>query len=414
MPVNTSAVPRPLCYGEPGQLTQPPKCKQPRLKNEKTLVHRSIGGCARCVAHPNGSAHGFRCFPAIIVIGVMKGGTTELGEQARHNHPHLHMARNEEHFFGHLVNSNNATSSALSPRRWHDYLWGQRTGDAWGSWDIRNGNGLAIEKSPSYFRSPSALMQINTLLPTARLVLLLREPASRAYSHFRMITGCRHLDASNDATSFHEMAVREVKTRCARAAFTSLTMGSAESPACLPRLHACGKLNFASDNACTRITHKVYQDVPSKYTSSLASSSSMIERSIYGNSIRRMYAAGWGCDRVAIIVSERFKAEPTEVLRSLWKALGVPYAAEVSSEHHGKAPGMRPSRRKASQDMRNDTLKMLEKFFRPSVYDVAGLVPALKLQRWWPSYFVRKPATALLVKPEKKLAVPKAEKLRPV
>ena len=145
-------------------------------------------------------------------------------------------------------------------------------------------------------------MQINTLLPTTRLVVLLREPASRAYSHFRMITGCRHTDASNDAFLFQEMAVREVKARCARAGFTSLTTGSDESPACLPRLHACGKPNFASDAACTRIAHKIYRDVPSQYTRSSASSSSIIERSIYGNSIRRMYAIGWGCDRVAIMV----------------------------------------------------------------------------------------------------------------
>ena len=41
----------------------------------------------------------------------------------------------------------------------------------------------------------------------------------------------------------------------------------------------------------------------------------------------------------------------------------------------------------ASPDMRNDTRHMLESFFRPDVYDVAGLVPALNLHLWWPAYF---------------------------
>ena len=308
----------------------------------------------------------------------MKGGTTELGEQARHNHPHLHMPNREQHFFGQP-----ADSRVLSPVAWHEYLWGARTGPSWGSWDIRNGTGLAIEKTPSYFRSPTALTNINNLLPSARLVLLLREPAARSFSHFRMLTAFRHEDASNDAASFHMRTVPEVRARCAHAALPELKP-------CLQRLHACGE--FASDAACGRIAHKVYQDGPRSITHSQGSAASWIERSIYGNSIRRMYSIGWGCDRVAIIVSEKFKAEPTETLRSLWKALGVPHNVEISSDHQGRSPGTKQrghhtQQVEASHDMSNATREVLESFFRPSVHDVAGLVPALNLKYWWPSYF---------------------------
>ena len=251
------------------------------------------------------------------------------------------------------------------------------TGASWGSLDIRNGTGLALEKTPSYFRSPHVLRGINKLLPSARLVLLLREPAARAYSHFRMTMAFKHRDARNDARSFHETAVKEVKQRCA-SALSPTTLS-----ACLRRLHACGK--SASDDSCAALARKVYKETHQGY----------IERSVYANGIRSMYGIGWGCDRVAIIVSEQFKVQPTMVLRRLWKALGVPHDVVVSSDHQGKAPGSgeKEVREKkvrdvvATQDMRNDTRHMLESFFRPDVYDVAGLVPALNLHLWWPAYF---------------------------
>ena len=56
----------------------------------------------------------------------------------------------------------------------------------WGNNDVRDGTGFAFEKSPEYARKPWAMEEIAALLPSVRLVLLLREPASRAYSHFRM------------------------------------------------------------------------------------------------------------------------------------------------------------------------------------------------------------------------------------
>ena len=52
------------------------------------------------------------------------------------------------------------------------------------------GRGFAVEKTPSYMRNVNgAVLNIARLLPSVRLILLLREPAARAYSHFRMQVG---------------------------------------------------------------------------------------------------------------------------------------------------------------------------------------------------------------------------------
>ena len=175
----------------------------------------------------------------------------------------------------------------------------------------------------------------------------------------------KHRDARNDAQSFHETAVKEVKQRCA-SALSPTTLS-----ACLGRLHACGK--SASDDSCAALARKVYKETH-QGMSCCQARGAYIERSIYADGIRSMYGIGWGCDRVAIIVSEQFKVQPTMVLRRLWKELGVPYDAVVSSDYQGKAPGSRKKRNSgagdptyvaASPDMRNDTRHMLESFFRP-------------------------------------------------
>ena len=116
---DNSTTAKPLCYAQPGLLTPPPRCRQARVLHEKHLEGRSIDGCQRCVAHPNEKVHGFRCFPAVIIIGVMKSGTTELYDQAR-NHPHLHTANREQHFY--------TDARIKSPSSWHEYLWGDRAG----------------------------------------------------------------------------------------------------------------------------------------------------------------------------------------------------------------------------------------------------------------------------------------------
>ena len=59
-------------------------------------------------------------------------------------------------------------------------------------------------------------------------------------------------------------------------------------------------------------------------------------------------------------------------------------AAGVADEHHA-APG---AGNRVSTHLLNTTKAKLQAFFRADVCDLAALLPAAGLERWWPEYFV--------------------------
>ncbi len=100
--------------------------------------------------------------PSWYVLGAPKAGTTALADQLR-MHPGACVAQQKEiSFFN--------THFDLGPQ-WlseqFDAQPGQRCGDA----------------TPAYMYEPTSLDRIRDLTPDARLIVLLREPAARAWSH---------------------------------------------------------------------------------------------------------------------------------------------------------------------------------------------------------------------------------------
>jgi hypothetical protein len=107
-----------------------------------------------------------------IVIGAQKAGTTALFDYMAEM-PGLSLARTKEvHFFD---------DEALDWDR-PDYTPYHAQFD----WD---GPGLRGEATPIYIYWPNALERIRRYNPKVRLVLLLRDPVQRAWSHWRMETG---------------------------------------------------------------------------------------------------------------------------------------------------------------------------------------------------------------------------------
>ena len=45
--------------------------------------------------------------------------------------------------------------------------------------------GQVLEASPSYLPTPIALWKMHLVLPNARVIVLLRDPVSRAFSHYQ-------------------------------------------------------------------------------------------------------------------------------------------------------------------------------------------------------------------------------------
>ena len=107
------------------------------------------------------------------VVGVQKGGTTALDRMLR-DHPGIQMARRKEvHFF------DDEDIDWMSP----DFTGLHQEFDWSKSGAIRG------EVTPIYIYWRSALARIRNYNPDARIIVALRHPSFRAYSHWRMEFG---------------------------------------------------------------------------------------------------------------------------------------------------------------------------------------------------------------------------------
>ena len=115
-----------------------------------------------------------RCLPTFIIAGVQKAGTTALSAMLC-SHPSISFSKKKEvHFFDNLKRYNLGISEYL--HNFHE--WDASRVDA----------SLPIygESTPYYLASRDACRRISETIPEVKLVVLLREPVSRAYSEYQM------------------------------------------------------------------------------------------------------------------------------------------------------------------------------------------------------------------------------------
>lgn len=104
-----------------------------------------------------------------IIIGVQKGGTTALFDYLSDD-PGVALSRTKEvHFF------DDETVD-----------WAQPDYDRYHAKFDPDARGLRGEATPIYIYWPNSLERIATYNPKARLILMLRDPVERAWSHWRM------------------------------------------------------------------------------------------------------------------------------------------------------------------------------------------------------------------------------------
>jgi len=115
------------------------------------------------------ATHDFRQLPSAIIVGTMKGGTTQLFAYLI-RHPQLFPPCNKEidYFSRHSDKSLQWYRSRFPMRR-----------------RLVAAKGLALEASPSYLSTPSAWAKMHAVLPDVRLIAVLRDPVSRAFSHYQ-------------------------------------------------------------------------------------------------------------------------------------------------------------------------------------------------------------------------------------
>jgi hypothetical protein len=120
--------------------------------------------------HPGAERDSQRRIPDFFIVGHPKCGTTALYEMLR-RHPQIYMPDFKEprFFASDLPSRLQPSATSVLPQTLEDYL---------ALFDAARPEQRAGEASPSYLRSSAAALAIAELQPDARIIAILREPAS--------------------------------------------------------------------------------------------------------------------------------------------------------------------------------------------------------------------------------------------
>jgi hypothetical protein len=133
-----------------------------------------------------------RHLPTCVIVGVQKAGTTQLFAHLVKHPRCFEAAEKEVDYFSKHPERSVAWYRSRFPL----------------SFRVARKQGHVLEASPSYLPTPSALRQMKQVLPKTRLVVLLRDPVSRAFSHYQH-RKTRHLESR----SFADCVAEEIHAR---------------------------------------------------------------------------------------------------------------------------------------------------------------------------------------------------------
>lgn len=131
-----------------------------------------------------------RSLPNFIIVGTAKGGTTSLFEYICEHPDMLPPFRKQVKFFYYNYKLGLPWYQAHFPLRRQLALKQAITGEA----------------TPNYMFRPKAVERIAAILPEVKIIVLLRDPVDRAYSHYNYIQR-----VSGEEYSFDEALEREIR-----------------------------------------------------------------------------------------------------------------------------------------------------------------------------------------------------------
>lgn len=197
--------------------------------------------------------------PTFVIVGAQKCGTTSLHRMLR-QHPQVHMSRTKElHFFDrHFDRGRDWYAAQFTPTRQHRH---------------------SGETTPSYMYLEDARKRLIATLPDAKIVMILRNPIDRAYSHY-----------------WHDVRRLEQKRRTQPVPESFEAALAQERPALMPQPAGAG--------------------------GDAAGQLSYLGRGEYLDQIEP-FAAAYGRDRLHVMLLEDLLADRTAALRGLFRFLGV-------------------------------------------------------------------------------------------
>jgi len=144
--------------------------------------------------------------PDFIIIGVQKGGTTSLHDHLK-QHPDIEMSPNYVKLGGGGLINIKEIQFFSSKKKWPSKI----------SWykSLFNNNGkLQGESTPSYIYNFDAHERMFKTVPKAKLILILRNPITRAYSEFNHVYQTKNRwDLIDYNKSFEENIKNEIKRK---------------------------------------------------------------------------------------------------------------------------------------------------------------------------------------------------------
>lgn len=151
-----------------------------RLERLKDRSPRRVKATARLVTRSYGVATaGLRPYPDFFIVGTKRGGTTSLWNylvehpQVLPMFPRPRGLKSNAYFFEHLDKGDSWYRSHFHTKVYRRYQ------------ERSVGVTVTGEASPYYMYAPTVPARMAQVAPDARLLVLLRDPVDRAYSHYQ-------------------------------------------------------------------------------------------------------------------------------------------------------------------------------------------------------------------------------------
>ena len=253
---------------------------------------------------------GLGTLPDFIIIGTMKGGTTSLFNYLI-QHPNVHSGCNKEiHFFDVNFEKGEKWYRAFFPLSFKRKIYGKNLKKP-----FKTG-----ESSPYYLMHPLTPKRMGEVIPKAKLVVLLRNPADRAYSHYY-----HNVRKKRETLSFDE-ALNKEKERL-----------SGEERKVINGIDSYNYRNY-----------------------------SYIKRGLYAEQMERWYKH-FPRDQIMIIESERFFKDPQRYTNEVLRFIGL--SPIKLKKYHKVNKGSYKKR-----SMEPETREMLQRYFKKPNQDLYELI----------------------------------------
>jgi len=283
--------------------------------------------------------------PALIVAGTQKGGTDAVREYLM-NHPQmLGTERKETHFFDMYCKGECSNPEVIQQNR---DLYARTY---WNVSEIeQNPQLLAFEKTPVYILQPKIMHDIKLLVPWAKILIVLRDPIERAYSHFKM-------------NYMKKPKKRDIGLK--RVSFEACVQSD------MDQMNRLGMLNETFLQSSGEVKRKLWDELLIKRKRGMAQSQwcdSMITRGLYSLQLRPIFDdyGPEAKDKILVIRSEDLRPNPMTNL-TVTDFLGIDELNQIGEEKiHATVDLVGP--------LKNETISTLRKLYAPYIKELHSIL----------------------------------------